>query len=38
LPDEIQEGTLLANDLQNRHYGNIAKKVINVASNMIDRR
>ena len=38
LPDEIQEGTLLANDLQNHHYGNIAQKVINVASNMIDRR
>lgn len=29
LPDQIQEGTLLANDLQNHHYGNIAKKVIN---------
>lgn len=29
LPNQIQEGTLLANDLQNHHYGNIAKKVIN---------
>jgi len=38
LPEEIQEGTLLANDLQNHHYGNIAKKVINVASNIVDRR
>lgn len=29
LPNQIQKGTLLANDLQNHHYGNIAKKVIN---------
>lgn len=29
LPSEIQEGTLLANDLENMHVGNIAKKVLN---------
>lgn len=35
LPTQIQEGTLLANDLQNHHYGNIAKKVIKVATNVM---
>lgn len=32
LPDEIQEGTLLANDLQNRHYGHIARKVLDTVN------
>lgn len=31
-PYQIQEGTLLANDLQNHHYGNVAKKVINLVT------
>lgn len=38
LPNEIQEGTLLANDLQNHHYINIAQKVMNSAADLIDRR
>lgn len=37
LPDEIQEGTLLANDLQNNHYGNVLKKVTRVASEKLIR-
>lgn len=32
LPAEIQEGTLLANDIENKHIANIAKKVINTIS------
>lgn len=38
LPEEIQEGTLLANDLQNHHYGNIAKKVGNAALGIVHER
>lgn len=37
LPEEIQEGTLLANDLQNNHYGHIAKKVMDSVSNTMNR-
>ena len=35
LPEEIQEGTLLANDLQNKHYINVSKKVIREASKVL---
>lgn len=38
LPEEIQEGTLLANDLQNHHYGHIMKKVVSRASETMGNR